>query len=265
MRSVSFVGGAVPLMADIAVRNMMEKLQNAYPERRDELLEMLGIDLDWRMHQLSDGPRRRVQIFLGLVSNFIAAFDIISPALVHFANDNVFSSTLQVRPFQILLLDEVTTSLDVCVRQDLLRWLVKESDTRGATILYATHIFDGLDEWPTHLFYLNNVGQCGWQGKLHEMELYDTLQKQNHPCKLLAIAEFWLRKELNENRKRRKFEPAAGPTAFETDILDRSQGGFASGRLETDQERTDRLIRHGRLSDIMGNKGVMEKTHRVAS
>ena len=47
MRSVAFVGAAVPLMADIAVRNMMEKLQASYPERRDELIDMLGIDLDW--------------------------------------------------------------------------------------------------------------------------------------------------------------------------------------------------------------------------
>lgn len=81
MRSVAFVGAAVPLAADIAVRNMMEKLQASYPERRDELLDMLGIDLDWRMHQLSDGQRRRVQIFLGLI-----------------------------RPFKVLMLDEVTTS-----------------------------------------------------------------------------------------------------------------------------------------------------------
>lgn len=33
-------------------------------------------------------------------------------------------------------------------------WLQKESVDRGATIIYATHIFDGLDEWPTHLTYL---------------------------------------------------------------------------------------------------------------
>ncbi|CAB9512783.1 Uncharacterized ABC transporter ATP-binding protein C20G4.01 (Partial), partial [Seminavis robusta] len=94
MRTVAFVGCSVPLMADIAVKNMMEKLQQSYPERRDELVELLGIDLNWRMHQLSDGQRRRVQIMMGLL-----------------------------RPFRILLLDEVTTSLDVCVRQDLLRWL----------------------------------------------------------------------------------------------------------------------------------------------
>jgi CCR4-NOT complex subunit CAF16 len=47
MRSIAFVGAAVPLMADIAVRNMMERLQAEYPDRRDELLDMLGIDLDW--------------------------------------------------------------------------------------------------------------------------------------------------------------------------------------------------------------------------
>ena len=45
MRNVSFVGNQVPLMADIPVRNMMEKLQNTYPERRDELVDMLGIDV----------------------------------------------------------------------------------------------------------------------------------------------------------------------------------------------------------------------------
>lgn len=43
---------------------------------------------------------------------------------------------------------------DVVVRQDLLMWLHKESVERGATIIYATHIFDGLDDWPTHLTYL---------------------------------------------------------------------------------------------------------------
>ena len=91
----------------------------------------------------SDGQRRRVQIFLGLL-----------------------------RPFRILLLDEVTVSLDVVVRVDLLEYLKKESIERECmlflnllfdyckaysmylgTILYATHIFDGLEDWPTHLHY----------------------------------------------------------------------------------------------------------------
>lgn len=211
MHTVAFAGCGVPLMADIAVTNMMEKLQNSYPERRDELMEMLGIDPTWRMHQLSDGQRRRVQLLIQLV-----------------------------RPFQILLLDEVTVSLDVCVRQDLLKWLEKESNERGATIIYATHIFDGLDEWASHLFYLTSGGNCGWQGKMRELEIYKELKEKNHPAKMLAIADHWLRKELEENRKRRKFEKAQGEMAYQPDPTDR-HGGYASGRnIKTDGDASQR-------------------------
>jgi CCR4-NOT complex subunit CAF16 len=234
MRTVAFVGGGIPFMADIPVHQMMEKLQQSYPERRDELIDLLGINIHWRMHQLSDGQRRRVQIFLSLI-----------------------------RPFKVLLLDEVTTSLDVCVRQDLLRWLVRESTVRHATIIYATHIFDGLDDWASHLYYLNNTGSCGWQGKMDELEIYQQLKETNHPCKMLAIAEHWLRAELEEQKKQHKYEKAQGTMVHQVDILDRTQGGYASGRMETDDEVKARLKRHGRLSDIMGNSGVMEKVHRT--
>jgi len=200
MRTVAFAGVGIPLMADIPVHGMMEKLQSSYPERRDELVEMLGIDLNWRMHQLSDGQRRRVQILIGLI-----------------------------RPFKVLLLDEITTSLDVCVRQDLLRWLIKESNERGATILYATHIFDGLDDWATHLHYLTDDGKCGWQGEIQDLEKYQQLKKENHPSKMLAIADHWLRAELDRNRRSRRAEKAQGELAHALDPTDR-QGGFSSGR-----------------------------------
>lgn len=227
MRTVAFAGAGVPLMADIPVYSMMERLQKSYPERRDELVEMLGIDLNWRMHELSDGQRRRVQILLGLI-----------------------------RPFRILLLDEITTSLDVCVRQDLLRWLVRESEERKATIIYATHIFDGLDNWASRLFYLTDTGGCGWQGNLQDLEKYQQLKAENHPAKMLAIADHWLRKELEEARKQRRFEKAQGHLAHKLDPTDR-QGGFASGR--NIQTEATPIERRGRLSDIMGNSGVMHK------
>jgi len=38
-----------------------------YKERRDQLLDLLDIDLDWRMHNISDGERRRVQLCFGLM------------------------------------------------------------------------------------------------------------------------------------------------------------------------------------------------------
>ncbi len=45
MRTVAFAGYGSPLMADIAVSAMMVKLQEEYPERRDELVTLLGINL----------------------------------------------------------------------------------------------------------------------------------------------------------------------------------------------------------------------------
>lgn len=83
------------------------------------------VDLNWHMHAVSDGERRRVQIVSGLMA-----------------------------PWEVLLLDEVTVDLDVLVRSRLLNFLVEECETRGASILYATHIFDGLDTFPTHLCHL---------------------------------------------------------------------------------------------------------------
>ena len=38
-----------------------------HKERRDHLLDLLDIDLDWHMHNISDGERRRVQLCFGLM------------------------------------------------------------------------------------------------------------------------------------------------------------------------------------------------------
>ena len=206
MRTVAFAGYGCPLQADIPVYGMMTKLQEEYPERRDELIKLLGIDPQWRMHQVSDGQRRRVQIFLGLL-----------------------------RPFKLLLLDEVTVSLDVVVRVDLLKWLKVESETRGATILYATHIFDGLDDWPTHLHYLCNKGHTGWQGKIEDLEIYQKLRAEGEPSPLLRIADTWLRSELEAKQREGEHEEASGQVALNEknpDALNYVRGGgFSAGRM----------------------------------
>lgn len=102
---------------------------NAFPDRRDALMKMLDIDPGWRMHMVSDGERRRVQLAMGLL-----------------------------RPWSVLLLDEITVDLDLLTRARLLAWLKRESVTgcggRGAraTIVYATHVFGaGQGGWATHL------------------------------------------------------------------------------------------------------------------
>lgn len=205
MRTVAFAGYGCPLQADIHVGSMMKKLQEEFPERRDFLIKLLRVDPEWRMHQVSDGQRRRVQIFLGLL-----------------------------RPFKVLLLDEVTVSLDVVVRLDLLNWLRVESETRGATIIYATHIFDGLDDWPTHLMYLCK-GRTGWQGEMKDLQLYKDMRARGEPSPLLRIAEHWLRAELAVNNAHEEQEEAAGDAAMnsknplQTSYV--SGGGFTAGRM----------------------------------
>lgn len=101
--------------ADIGVHEMCRDLQLEFPERSEYLFGLLGVDPNWRMHQVSDGQRRRVQLLLGLI-----------------------------RPYELLVLDEITADLDVVMRQDLLEFLKQETETRKATIVYCTHIFDGL-------------------------------------------------------------------------------------------------------------------------
>jgi CCR4-NOT complex subunit CAF16 len=154
------------------------------------------------MHQVSDGQRRRVQIFIGLL-----------------------------RPFKILLLDEVTVSLDVVVRQDLLRFLKQESEERKATIIYATHIFDGLDDWPTHLHYLCNKGCTGWQGRVESLELYHDMRKRGEPSPLLRIAEHWLRTELEQSDLEEAQGEAANKDKDPTQSSFMAGGGFSNGRM----------------------------------
>ena len=49
-------------------------VEGADPKRRDKLIELLDIDLQWRMHKVSDGQRRRVQICLGLLHPYKVSF-----------------------------------------------------------------------------------------------------------------------------------------------------------------------------------------------
>ncbi|GBF90133.1 ABC transporter I family protein [Raphidocelis subcapitata] len=112
-RDIAFAGTAIPLTGDFPASKMIESVPGVDPARRARLIKVLDIDPAWRMHQVSDGQRRRV-----------------------------------------LLLDEITVDLDVLGRADLMAFLAEECRERGAAIIYATHIFDGLESWPTHLAYV---------------------------------------------------------------------------------------------------------------
>lgn len=112
---------------DVGVAELLASVGgDAFPDRRDELVAVLDVDTRWRMGAVSDGERRRVQLAMGLV-----------------------------RPWRVLLLDEVTVDLDVLSRASFLGWLRAETEARDCTVVYATHIMDNLAGWPTHLVHMH--------------------------------------------------------------------------------------------------------------
>eukprot|EP00268_Persea_americana_P019563 TRINITY_DN2003_c0_g1_i2.p1 TRINITY_DN2003_c0_g1~~TRINITY_DN2003_c0_g1_i2.p1 ORF type:complete len:365 (-),score=89.58 TRINITY_DN2003_c0_g1_i2:428-1432(-) len=208
-RDVSFAGFGVSIQMDVSAEKMIFGVLGIDPSRRDELIKVLDIDLSWRMHKASDGQRRRVQICMGLL-----------------------------KPYKVLLLDEITVDLDVLARADLLKFLRKECEDRGATIIYATHIFDGLEDWPSHIVYIAH-------GKL-QLALPMEKVKEMSNLSLMRTVESWLRKEREEERKRRKETKANGLSGYEKraegsrvtgdparSVVRASNNGWAAGRLHS--------------------------------
>ncbi|TIB75692.1 P-loop containing nucleoside triphosphate hydrolase protein [Wallemia mellicola] len=184
---------------DIRVSEFLDSVGGfRYKDRRNILLDILDVDLDWRMHQISDGERRRVQLVMGLMV-----------------------------PWTLLLLDEVrqvTVDLDVVVRSDLINFLITESKERNATILCERHSYlyvyplqpvylivplvDGLIDFPTHVLHLrlgSNIGNPEkWPleegSKLHEIIKSSSIEASP----LLKLALGWLREDLIYRREYEK-------------------------------------------------------------
>ena len=193
-REVAFAGYSVPLAADLAAGEMLARVPGADPARVSRIMDALDIDPAWRLHRVSDGQRRRVQIGMGLV-----------------------------KPFKVLLLDEITVDLDVLGRADLVAFLASECADRGATIVYATHILDGLDAWPTHVAFVA-------RGALQRFEPAENILgvRQGH---LLETVTDWLRAEAAHDAAKK--EAAAGPNAVGAGGEGQAQwsNGWAAGRM----------------------------------
>ena len=162
---VDFLGGVFDFREDVRVGAIVDGVIGVDPPRRERLIEVLGVDLDWHMHAVSDGQRKRVQILLGLL-----------------------------HPKRLLLLDEITTDLDLLARQDLLEFLRAESVEQGTTIIYASHILDRLERWATHLAYM--VG-----GRLELIEPLEAipelvaLVEAGSSAPILALLERWMKRD----------------------------------------------------------------------
>ena len=163
VHDVAHLGGLFPFDTDIAVHEILSHTPHL-AERRDKLLTLLGIDTAWRMRSVSDGQRRRVQLLMGLL-----------------------------KPHRLLLLDEVTSDLDLLARIDLLKFLREENETQNTTILYATHVFDNLETWATHLLWID-AGAVRHFSRLAEIEELSELMQQRAHNPLMQLVARWLRK-----------------------------------------------------------------------
>nr|HEX4314587.1 ATP-binding cassette domain-containing protein [Kofleriaceae bacterium] len=162
---IEMLGGRFPFEVDLRVSEMLDRAIDVDPARVAHLVDVLGVDRDWRMHAVSDGQRRRVQLLLGLM-----------------------------RPRDVLLLDEISTDLDLIARSDLLAFLRAETESpRRTTLIYATHIFDTLDEWATDLVYVV-AGKVRVASRIGDItELADLAR--THTAPLVHLVERWLRRD----------------------------------------------------------------------
>ena len=157
--------------SDISVTALLDSVGGLhYPDRRAELISILDIDERWHLHAVSDGERRRVQLAMGLM-----------------------------RPWSVLLLDEITVDLDLLSRSSFLAFLRAETNSRPCTILYATHILDNLAGWPTHLVHMH-LGKVKEWGKVGKWDLDRFGSTGNSRLGDLVLQ--WLKEDLAERGSR---------------------------------------------------------------
>lgn len=170
-------------------------------ERVQKLIDIMQINTSWRINAVSDGQRRRCQLLECLAEEK-----------------------------SVYILDEITTDLDLFAREGLLKFLRGETEQKGATVFYATHIFDHLAEWATHILFFSQarVVRCC---RMEELVEYHSLLSSGTRCPLYTLMKDWVFKEYDapvelDALADAAVVPAQGP-ALETKNLSYSyvQGG----------------------------------------
>ncbi|KAL2257630.1 hypothetical protein VTK26DRAFT_9382 [Humicola hyalothermophila] len=196
--------------SDIGVSELLRSVGgDAYPARRDELVAVLDIDTSWRMHAVSDGERRRVQLAMGLI-----------------------------RPWTVLLLDEITVDLDVWSRSQFLAFLRRETETRECTVVYATHILDNLAGWPTHLVHMHLGTVKAWGPAEEMLKEVDEAGEEGMVgapgnSKLGELVLRWLRDDLKERGPRS--QNRRGPEGWSYSVT--GLGGYGLESMAKKEER----------------------------
>merc|ERR1719148_224285 len=136
--------GVCPYTLDTAPTEMFAKWQKDHQERRDELVKVLGVNLKWRMNECSDGQRKKVRLLFKLL-----------------------------KPFKLAIIDEFAADLDIFSRNRFFDYLTKECNERGASVVFATHIFDQVDLWATHIAFMKLDGTLSPVHHLKSLPAYE--------------------------------------------------------------------------------------------
>jgi len=157
-------GGAAVLGKDCFNDGTLQEVlgNKADTPRVTYLKHVLQVDLDWRINNLSDGQRRRCQLLEILAT-----------------------------PRPVYLMDEITSDLDLFARDGVLEFLRNETETRGATIVYCTHIFDHLDGWPTHILRLSK-GNVVTNAPIDQIPEYAALIAGGNLTPLCSLVRNWI-------------------------------------------------------------------------
>jgi CCR4-NOT complex subunit CAF16 len=99
-------------------------------EHAEHVRATLAVDLAWDVRYVSAGEQKRIQLLLALES-----------------------------PKDVILLDEATADLDLDMRHVLLHLLARYSVEHRTTVIYTTHIFEGLENWATDCIILDRTLQ----------------------------------------------------------------------------------------------------------
>lgn len=137
----------------------------AQTSRCRHLADVLQVDMSWKINNISDGQRRRCQLL-----------EILAP------------------PRPVYLMDEITSDLDIFAREGILAFLKAESELRGCTVFYCTHIFDHLEGWASHMLHLSK-GQVVRACPMAEVTEYDELIKSGCSTPLYSLIRGWIYSE----------------------------------------------------------------------
>jgi CCR4-NOT complex subunit CAF16 len=177
---------------DVAVERVLRGATGFTEAKLTQLTELLNIDaVSASMARLSDGQRQGVQIAAALM-----------------------------KEYQVLLMDETTVECDVLVRKRLLAYLKQ----RPGTVVYCTHVFDGMASWPSHIMHVGARGNVSIQ-RVDECAEYLRLKQQwdpNRDSPLSALVEQWLERDHAERLVMRKERLAVPPPSTVEEQLNAS-------------------------------------------